>query len=432
MSQVLRSLGCLVGLALVSGCGVGTVDTDLAGIEASGQGVTTAFASTYPSVYLRGSMNGWKKTAMKLVSDHQWEGEAVFPAGSGLFKFDVYGNWSVNFGDDDLDQTADAYGANIAVAGGKTYRISFNDESRFYWIEEKTYAATVVLQLPAGVDRQAFAGQQARFARDGEPAWSVGLYVDSDHTGPYCPLPGLSKGSSYTFSLDLILGGKRYVTQKTFTVDGKVDDKKVTAKVTEASLAGYGTVELSVLADAWQSGALASNPCGEIDVFLGDWQAGNRLGRTGTDGKVTLTLPAGEQRVTVFTMTSSHSVASGSTSVTVQAGRAVAAEVHLASLTVVVRAHYDCGTGNALYLSGASSYLGDWKTALKMAYDPSAGAWVFQGNLPVGLPFKIVRGPWVDGVTTSTTQLSWELGADRVVTPPVGYYQTELDAYPAF
>ena len=67
-----------------------------------------------------------------------------------------------------------------------------------------------------------------------------------------------------------------------------------------------------------------------------------------------------------------------------------------------------------------------------MSYDPSRGVWTLTRNLPLGLPFKIVRGPWVDGETLDTAQVGWEQGADRTVTPPVGYYQSELDVYPSF
>lgn len=428
MNSLLRSL-TLASLALSTACGGALVESDGAIDESTAD---LKYASTYRSVYLRGTFNSWKKTAMKLVGDHQWQGEATFAAGPGAFKFDVFGDWKTNFGDDDGDQIADLFGKNVAVEGGRTFRVYFNDESRFYWVEEKTYSATVTLSLPSGADGQAFAGQVAKVSKDGEPAWTVGLYADADHTGPYCPLSGLSKGSTYTFSLDLVLGGQRYLAEQTFTIDGKKDESRVFATVTPGSLADYGTVELTVYSDLWQGDALVSQPWGAIDVYLGDWHAGVGAGRTGTDGKLTVTVPAGAQQLDAFTMTSSHSVASGTTQVQVVAGQTVRAEIHIAALTVVIRAHHDCGSGKALYVAGASSYLGDWKDAQKMAYDPSAGVWVLQRNLPVGLPFKIVRGPWVDGATLSTSQVTWEVGGNRTVTPPVGYYQSEIDVTPTF
>ncbi|HEY3446021.1 MAG TPA: carbohydrate-binding module family 20 domain-containing protein [Myxococcales bacterium] len=429
MNSVVRSLAILSLLCLATGCGGAVVESDEGIAESSSD---LKFASTYRTVYLRGTFNSWKKTSMKLVGDHQWLGEATFAAGPGTFKFDVFGDWTTNFGENDADQIADLFGKDIAVEGGKTFRISFNDESRFYWIAEKAYTATVALALPAGADPQAFAGQVAKLSKDGESGWTVGLYVDADHAGPYCPLPGLSKGSTYAFSLDLVVGGKRYVSEKTFTVDGKKDEFQVTAAVTEASLEDYGTLELTVLGDSWQNDQLVSHPWGEIDVYAGDWRSGNRLGRTGADGKLVVTIPAGEQSISAFTMTSSHSMTSGSTNLTVVAGQTVQGTIRISPLTVVIRAHYDCGSGNALYVAGASSYLGDWKAAQKMAYDPITGVWTLQRNLPVGLPFKIVRGPWVDAETIATSQVAWEQGGDRTVTPPVGYYQSEIDVYPAF
>ncbi len=428
----MRTVILSVFVALTAACGGGVVDaTDPKADTLEESSADLKYAAVYRTLYLRGTFNSWKKTSMKLVGDHQWQAEVVLPAGAGAFKFDVAGDWRTSFGDDDGDQIADLGGQNIAVAGGRTVRISFHDESRFYWVEEKTYAATVMLSLPAGVDKQAFVGQVARFGRQGEQAATVGLYAGADHAGPYCPLPGLSKGATYAFSLDLVLGGKRYLAETTFVVDGKNAEFQVPATVTLGSLAAYGTVELTVLADAWQGGALVSSPWGEIDVFLGDWQAGVRAGRTGTDGRLTMMVP-GSQQLDAFTMTSSHSVASGSTRVTAVAGSTVRAEIHIAPLSVVIRAHHDCGCGQALYVAGASGYLGDWKEAQKMSYDASTGVWSLQRNLPVGLPFKIVRGPWVDAGSLSTSQVVWERGGDRVVTPPSGYYQSEIDVYPAF
>ncbi|MGC4120805.1 MAG: carbohydrate-binding module family 20 domain-containing protein [Myxococcales bacterium] len=428
MNSLLRCLA-VVSLVGLPACGGALVESEDGIAESTAD---LKYAANYRTLYLRGTFNSWKKTAMKLVGDHQWQGEATFAA-PGSFKFDAAGDWKTNFGDNDLDQIADAAGKDIAVdGGGKTYRISFNDESRFYFVQEKAYTATVNLSLPAGADKLVFAGQTAHVAKDGEGIWTVGLYADADHATPYCPLPGLSKGSTYTFTLDLVVGGKRYLAEKSFTVDGKKDEFTVAAPVTEGSLADYGTVVVTVWADGWQNDALVQGTWGETSIYLGDWRAGNVLGRTLSDGTLTVTVPAGEQVFSTMTMTSSHSVASGSANATVVAGQTVHVDIHIASLTVVIRAHYDCGSGNALYVTGASSYLGDWQTAQKMTWDASRGVWTLYRNLPVGLPFKIVRGPWVDGETIPTSQTAWEQGDNHTVTPPNGYYQSELDFYPTF
>ena len=92
------------------------------------------FNKIHPQVYFRGTPNNWGTTLMNLVSNHLWEVEATFGSSSDeRFKFDVYGDWSLNFGDNNNDGVADQSGANIMVtAGAGTYRIRFNDQTRVY------------------------------------------------------------------------------------------------------------------------------------------------------------------------------------------------------------------------------------------------------------------------------------------------------------
>jgi glucoamylase len=91
--------------------------------------------SAFVQVFLRGTNNGWSVAAMDLVADHTWRLEGVqFAAGNDeRFKFDVYGDWSRNFGDDDQDGTADANGADIPVtADAGTYAVTLDDRTMQY------------------------------------------------------------------------------------------------------------------------------------------------------------------------------------------------------------------------------------------------------------------------------------------------------------
>jgi hypothetical protein len=92
-------------------------------------------ASTFVQVFVRGTGNGWGTTAMRLVGDHAWRLEGV-PFGAGAkerFKFDLFGDWSRNFGDDDGDGRADAHGADIPITAGEgSYAISFDDRTMQY------------------------------------------------------------------------------------------------------------------------------------------------------------------------------------------------------------------------------------------------------------------------------------------------------------
>jgi hypothetical protein len=89
----------------------------------------------YPSLYVRGTNNGWEATAMTR------EGTVWVVRGVGFgslpnqsFKFDVYGDWSFNFGGSGsgLSGTACQNGQNISVPGGARYDITFDEANHLY------------------------------------------------------------------------------------------------------------------------------------------------------------------------------------------------------------------------------------------------------------------------------------------------------------
>jgi alpha-amylase len=71
---------------------------------------------------------------MDLVDDFTWRTTQIFgSAGNERFKFDVYGDWSVNFGDNESDGMADRTGADIPITqGAGSYTITFNDQTKAY------------------------------------------------------------------------------------------------------------------------------------------------------------------------------------------------------------------------------------------------------------------------------------------------------------
>ncbi len=87
---------------------------------------------------IRGSFNSWANTAM-IFSEQtcQWQTSLNFSdAGQGQFKFDTYGDWQRNFGDNNQDGIAEQNGADISVnlpAGD--YLVSFNENTLHYSVE---------------------------------------------------------------------------------------------------------------------------------------------------------------------------------------------------------------------------------------------------------------------------------------------------------
>jgi len=427
-----RSLIGLVALALFAvlpGCGTDeALDDDTGAAE-----FESTFASGFPKMYVRGTMNGWGKTAMKLVADNLWSAEVTTGEGEQGFKFDVYGNWKKNFGDDDGDQIWNPGGANIALEANQILRITLNDASGFYWVERRTWSAEVVLAPPSGVEPLSLNGAQAKLVADGQDYGWVNVYFDAERGVAYAPVSGLSRGSSYALEFDAMVAGQRLTGEVAWRVtDGSADPIALQLALSVASLEEMGAVELTVLADRWQDGNLVSGPYAGMGVYLGDWHAGHSLGVTDSQGMLTVRVDAGEQLFGLMTMTSSHSMTSSSVTVNVEAGKLVRAEAHVVANSVSIRVHHDAGMGNAIYLTGASDYLGNWTRAVRLNYVEGLGYWSFYGNLPVGLPFKIVRGPWVDEPTIDISRVQWELGDNRTVAAPSGYVSTEMDLWPAF
>ncbi len=97
--------------------------------------ISDDFTSNYDQVYFRGTPNGWATSEMTLVADNTWEITASFTDASARFKFDVYGDWSENFGDNNADGVADVNGADIYVNTNNQYRILFNDFDLTYSVE---------------------------------------------------------------------------------------------------------------------------------------------------------------------------------------------------------------------------------------------------------------------------------------------------------
>jgi glucoamylase len=98
------------------------------------------FDSNYAQMYVRGTNNGWEATRMTLVDHHTWQVDGVaFGDGTNeRFKFDVHGDWSENFGDNEKDGIGDSFGADIPISGGLgAYRLTFNDDTRAYTVTRR-------------------------------------------------------------------------------------------------------------------------------------------------------------------------------------------------------------------------------------------------------------------------------------------------------
>lgn len=95
------------------------------------------YVKNYPYMNFRNSEFWNSPSAMRLVDDNLWSITMTFPeAHERAFKFDVYGNWAVNFGDDNADHYVEQNGANIAMPSeAGQYRITFNSATGNYKVQ---------------------------------------------------------------------------------------------------------------------------------------------------------------------------------------------------------------------------------------------------------------------------------------------------------
>ncbi|MFP4364436.1 MAG: family 14 glycosylhydrolase [Spirochaetia bacterium] len=90
----------------------------------------------WDSLYLRGSHNSWGTQSMTQTGD-TWSATASFAAGD-RFKFDVTGDWSENYGDDNSDGFIDSSGDDILIPSAGSYTISLNEATGEYIMTQNT------------------------------------------------------------------------------------------------------------------------------------------------------------------------------------------------------------------------------------------------------------------------------------------------------
>lgn len=96
--------------------------------------VHVVYANRLPKLSVRGTNNNWGNTAMNLVSNNLWATDVTFGSTSSeRFKFDVNGDWSLNYGDTNRDGLVETNGADIPVTqGAGSYHITYNDLTQRY------------------------------------------------------------------------------------------------------------------------------------------------------------------------------------------------------------------------------------------------------------------------------------------------------------
>lgn len=108
----------------------------------------SGFAKNFTSLYFRGTANAWATTQMFLTSNNTWEATIQFDGQTNQrFKFDVFGDWSLNFGDNNNDSILEQSGNDIFTNVVGTYKVQVNDSSFAYTVTEVTTLGAVYTPL---------------------------------------------------------------------------------------------------------------------------------------------------------------------------------------------------------------------------------------------------------------------------------------------
>tara|TARA_B100000745_G_scaffold95568_1_gene60445 strand:+ start:204 stop:4742 length:4539 start_codon:yes stop_codon:yes gene_type:complete len=101
-------------------------------------GVAPEFLSTYDNVFFRGTANEWVAGEMELIADYTWQLTNLVFTGDAedRFKFDILGDWTFNFGDNDANGTLEQAGGDIMITDGAGfYTVTMNDKELTYSVE---------------------------------------------------------------------------------------------------------------------------------------------------------------------------------------------------------------------------------------------------------------------------------------------------------
>lgn len=191
---------------------------------------------------------------------------------------------------------------------------------------------------------------------------------------------------------------------------------------------------VQVLGDQYVQGKLVSSPLSQVNVYAGDWHAGQVLGETDREGMLALDLEVGSTSISVMKLTSSHSALwSNPQSIDVTQRRDTISRVHVAPNTVRLTSSIQLPYGKALYITGDGDYLGNWKLATRLNYLPD-GRWELLKNLPVGASYKLLVADWSDnaGFWLDGQKFTWETGPNHQIPPLHNYYEIVIEANPSF
>ena len=241
---------------------------------------TECVAQNFSQLNFRGTANDWAAGTMELVADHTWQIAVSFDGQADQrFKFDVFGDWSENYGDDGVDGVLDLTGSDIYTSVVGDYLVEVNDQNM-------TYSFT-----PTGPAQQPPSASVIPGTATVEVNQNVTLDASgsSDSDGSIVSYSWSSGGSGSTRSLSYTTAGTYTETVMVTDNDGLTDSATATITVTDpdagyisnfASLSfrgtpnSWGTQAMTLMADhIWQATVVFDGSADQRFKFdvTGDW-----------------------------------------------------------------------------------------------------------------------------------------------------------------
>lgn len=138
--------------------------------------------SGFSSLNFRGTPNNWGNTGLTRVSSSSWQTTVNFDGQvNQRFKFDIHGDWSQNYGDDNSDGVLELSGADIATSIVGEYVVEVNEDTLAYSLTPASGNLSPSAVITPG-DQTVTVGAQIQFsgASSSDPDGTVASYNWSD------------------------------------------------------------------------------------------------------------------------------------------------------------------------------------------------------------------------------------------------------------
>lgn len=240
------------------------------------------FSKVYPQVYYRGTSNGWAaNTVMTLVANNLWSTTVTIPtSGTQAFKLDIYGNWTLSFGDNNADGLAEQSGGNITLpTGGGTYVITFNDSTRRYtMVKQSSGNQAPVAVVPASQTVTGAATAILNGSASNDPDGSITAYQWTQLSGPTVAISNAT-ATTASVALPTVNSSTSYRFRLTVTDNAGASafaEQVITQNPVQACTSTYTRMNLRDTSNGWASTAMTQ----AADCF---WQTTTVFGSTATE-----------------------------------------------------------------------------------------------------------------------------------------------------